>query len=681
MGTGIRDGLRIRPLEIAELKNVKQYYSEIRAENGKRGRNKRRNGRKKGNRAFKPREYQPKKFIAWDGEGISDTPNEWQRYVCFGNSEGMAVFGHDLSTEQCLDLCLESAETFPGAINIVFGMDYDINMICRGMHKQAVKVLHKQGEIYNWKGYHIEYIPKKIFRVWKHKRYGGKGKRCSFTLYDVFTFFSVSFVKALRQYNAIPESVIAEIESGKNQRGVFRDEEIETLILPYWRKELQALVSLVRKLEESLSGAYIDLDSYHGPGAVADYLLKKFNVQAAMPDYRVPEGLQYAIQCAYAGGRFEQFKLGKTNERIYQYDIRSAYPYAITKLPNLHGSNWLYTKTPKGPIQDFSLYKIRDFWSGDLSRPQPFFFRHKTGNIIYPFQIGSGWYYGIEIKAAREAGFKVNIEEAWILNVKNNDSPFRWVATIYAQRRNWQRIGNPAEKAAKLGINSLYGKFAQRVGGTNDSPKWHVLEWAGMVTAHCRAQLFHAIYQCPECVIACETDSIFSLVPLDIPISENLGDWEAKELEGITYLQSGIYFTGDRQGDSKIDKYRGLAPGTLDLARVTEFLECPDKEGIPVSVHRFRTMGSAIAHSYENWPGDWCRWQDLPKVVNPLSLQGKRIHTNCDVCKRSGRDMTKGLHDLYVNVFVNTSGESAKHKLEWIDGEESIVKEMEDFSD
>lgn len=678
MGTEFPGGLSIRKIKPWEIPGG-DYHTE-RVESGKKG-GKRGRGRKKKRpiKKFVPRKYKKKKFIAWDGEGISDSGDTWQRYIVLGNSEGDFLLDHDLDTEVCFDLMLEAAEKYPNAIHIIFGMDYDINMICRGMDKLAVKVLHKKGEIYNWKGYHVEYIPKKLFRIWKHKRYGGKGKKVSFTLFDVFTFFSCSFVKALRQYDAVPESEITEIESGKNHRGDFSDAEIHTVILPYWRKELRSLVLLVEKLEESLSGAYIDLDSYHGPGAVADYLLRKFNVQSAMPTYIPNEDLQHAIQCAYAGGRFEQFQIGSTNERVWQYDIRSAYPYAISKLPNLHGAKWEH-RDRVNKIEDWSLYRIEDFFDGDEYSAKPFFYRTKSGNIIYPSFFKTGWYYGIECRTARELGFKFTIKEAWILKYDNSGlAPFRWVGTIYQQRANWKRDGNPAEKAAKLGINSLYGKFAQRVGGNTESPKWHVLEWAGMVTAHCRSQLFRAIKEAGESVIAVETDSIFSLKELDLPVSEKLGDWEAKEISGLTYLQSGIYFSDTRLDVSKVDKYRGLAPGTLDVERVKEYLEHPTKEGIPVSVHRFRTMGSAIISSYENWPGDWCRWIDLPKMVDPLSTQSKRIHPQNYVGK--GSRGIVGLERLMINPFVNTNRPSEKHKLEWIDGEETIERESYDYSD
>ena len=678
MGEGLETnlGLHITPIPRSAVPKD-EWRKEAGKKTGKANKGKKR--KRPVPKDFRPREYKPKKFIAWDGEGISPDPDKWQNYVVFGHSEGDFIVGMDLGTVECLDFMVDTANEYRDAIHVIFGMDYDVNMILRSLPKNVLRTLHKEGEVYNWKGFHLEYIPHKTFKVWKHKSWGGKGKGRTLQLFDVFTFFSVSFVKALRQYEAIQESRIAEIESGKAHRGDFTYGEIADLIVPYWRSELEALVKLCEKLEESLSSAFIDLDSYHGPGAVADFLLTKYHAKHYMPGYIPEKELQYAFQSAYAGGRFEQFRIGRTEQRVYQYDIRSAYPAAIQNLPDLRNSHWVFRKGEPPAIQAYSLYKIRSYFSGELWSPGPFFFRSSAGNILYPFEKGAGWHYGSELIAALEHGATFDIEEYWSLEYDSDITPFRWVRDLYKQRANWKRAGNPAEKAAKLGINSLYGKFAQRVGGYSDAPKWHTLEWAGMVTADARSKLYRAMMQKPNSLIAVETDSVFSLEPLDLPISEELGDWEAKEFEEVTYLQSGVYFLNQRKSETKADKYRGLSPGALSYDRVERFLANPTKEGIPVTVHRFRTMGTSLIQYWKDWPGQWCQWRDIEKVVDPFSTKSKRIHISCDSCQR-GRGYLNDMHLLQINPFVNCAGESAIHKLEWIDGE-GVEGLDEDYAD
>ncbi len=53
-------------------------------------------------------------------------------------------------------------------------------------------------------------------------------------------------------------------------------------------------------------------------------------------DQNLKDEIKLAAQYAYFGGRFETFKIGRYKGPVYSLDINSAYPFAISQLPNLN---------------------------------------------------------------------------------------------------------------------------------------------------------------------------------------------------------------------------------------------------------------------------------------------------------------------------------------------------------
>lgn len=105
----------------------------------------------------------------------------------------------------------------------------------------------------------------------------------------------------------------------------------------------------------------------------------------------------------------------------------------------------------------------------------------------------------------------------------------------------------------------LYGKFAQQVGRA----VWHSWLWAGMITAHTRAQLLGAIAADPESVVMTATDAVYSLRGLDLPISSGLGDWEGQALGKAFVVQSGFFNSEAIYGDGH-PRTRGLPARYID---------------------------------------------------------------------------------------------------------------------
>lgn len=613
-------------------------------------------------------------FIGWDGEGINYSPDAPQSYVLFGCSTGeyiKAREGETLSTIECLDLLLDVAENHREHIHVGFAFTYDVNMILADVPLGLLRKLHKENSV-RYLGYYIEFIPGKMFRVRKGKR--------RITLYDTFSFFQCSFVKALRQYlGDIPE--LSGLQTGKDARGAFRysDIEISGGIREYWESELRLLVILMDRLRENLNGAGIQVSKWHGPGAIADSLFKKHGIKSHITREQ-PSAVREAAQHAYAGGRFEQFYCGKYDGRVYQYDIRSAYPFAITGLPSLNGGEWHYENHGEygkykkvSEIVDFALYEIKygDCLGIDTDeyyrKPRPFFYRTPQNVILYPNR-SHNWVWGIELKAAlthynphspwQKREF-ITVLQEWVYR-DNGQRPFEFVAEMYKQRAKWKREGNGAQLAAKLGMNSLYGKTAQTVGWNEEKrlpPPWHQLEYGGYITAVCRSMIWHAINQAPDQIISVETDGIFSMVPLDLPIGEELGQWEESIYDGIISVQNGVYFVKQNGDWTRDGKVRGFDKGTVT---VDDALSSVGNLSPLVGTNtRFFTYTAAHFNSEK-----WRRWE-TKEMVSKWGGTGKRIH-NPDRCGCDNGDW----HRTCINVpnrKLPIRGISTKKHLPWLD--------------
>lgn len=625
-------------------------------------------------------------FIAWDGEGtqpqlatagrnsfakkdkrtgrtvsvmipnpIEEVKALPQPYVLFGNNKGNHIINEDgLATRDCFELLLEQKREYPNSIFVGFSINYDINQMLKDVPERILKQLYEHQEAF-WQGYKIQWYPGK----WLYLKHKTRRVR----IFDVFGFFQSSFVTACEKYLGRDDPIFKKVVEGKKQRSVFSFKDID-YIIEYYSSELILLVELMNALRRDLHSAGINLSSWHGPGAVASTVFKQFNIKLAKEE--PPPEVNSAAQYAYAGGRFEQFYCGRYSNTVYEYDINSAYPSAITRLPNLRKGVWEATET-----FDPTSYGV---WFVDYNeqptkepndKPQPLFCRNKAGLITYPYEV-KGWYWTPEASLVED-----RVQHGFVFK-ENGERPFAFVKEMYEKRRQYKREGNSTERALKLALNSMYGKMAQRIGHSDGIPVWHQLEWAGYITSYTRAKIYNAALQKPNAVLAIETDALFSLEPLDLPISSELGEWEESVFSEVTYLQSGFYYAVEKDSEKVICKYRGLDkapnspfPNNLSYNKILKELKiCGGTRGRGFSLRsnttRFNGLGLAL-----NTHAVWRAWETNARylAIGGDEKGSKRTHgKQCPTCLKD-ISMYDELHPCKINGY---SGESFPHSLPWL---------------
>lgn len=638
--------------------------------------------RRKPRVASKRLPYKDRPFIAWDGEGTGGDGGE-SNYILFGNSLGEDISSPRLRASECLKFICDVGERNPDAIHFWFAGTYDVTMMLASLPEEKRTQLVKEGKTFFWQ-YRLEFMAKKWFEVYDRER------KVRVKIFDVFTFFACSAVKAWEQY--LPgDPRVAEVKRGKDKRDSFVYEDLSE-IRDYMHLELKLYVELMEKLRTLLAELGVHPTGWYGPGAVSGAVMKKFGVKNAM-NKELPSEIVTASQHAYFGGRFEQFYTGLYEGPVYAYDIRSAYPHALRMVPNLQKGSWVFHEPESGTVRtvvesilgegkqrpanhdavsDFSLWHVRYIASGNpadrILSPQPLPYRDPRFAVHYPPNV-EGWYWGCEAKAALQVvGNDIEVLGIWeFLEDDPNDRPFRFMEELYEKRAQWKREGNPVQLAAKLVLNSIYGKLAQRVGWnetTFQSPTWHQLEWAGFAVSKCRSMIWSAMSQNPTAMIAVETDGIYTTSPISVPVDNGLlGDWEGEKYTGIMYVQSGVYWirSGDEWNKMRI---RGFGAGDVTREEVVSKLDT--LEPLQATTRRF----AAITGFHDK--DAITQWLERHPLIE-WGGSGKRIHDR-DTCEKC----LTGVGQLHrLRVHYPHGGFSTKHVLPWIDAQHNPYWEDE----
>lgn len=617
----------------------------------------------KGKRKFD--RFAEAEFVGIDSEG-ADMPDGKHRTILWMASDGEALENtRGLHSNDILEWLLNLGSKYrrwngTRAIFVIYGGSYDFNMALRGIPEKAAREINeaaKRGRMgYTYfdcagKRYGARMIARKFLTIVDLNEDGKIGR--SITIYDVIGFFQSSFVHCIKSWLGKDYADLRIIIDGKKSRTDFNDWAMAD-VKRYTSAELKALVKIMDLFRDSLINLDLKIDKWHGAGALAGVLLSKYGcketIGAQLPNY-VDEAALYS----YFGGRIELFRYGFINSPVYAYDINSAYPAEMRNLPDFSRGQWREVDCGMAPvalvyadIPDYSMVLIK--WSHDKEQVlYPFAYRSGVQRkVMYP-KSGFGWVHKSELDVAvkwqKITGVEIAVRqyryfEPW----EYSDSPCSWISAYYLQRQKIvaeiKRTGidNGAEKVIKLGLNSLYGRTAQTVGGSKDKkPAFHNLYAAGYITAGTRAKLYDAAMNKPEAIIMAATDGLYLSEPLPdgaikVGTDKKLGEWECGEYESGLFIQSGYYFLlkgGKWEPKTRgFDKLRGPDEAA---AQVSQILDAYKKGALQTHFPctRFITLGTACRGG--DWFARWCSWY---KMTGDGGEDGRRLRLHSYGTKR-----------------------------------------------
>lgn len=271
------------------------------------------------------------------------------------------------------------------------------------------------------------------------------------------------------------------------------------------------------------------------PGYLAEKIL--INKGVVIPKFdEIPELAQELAWNCYSGGRIELVERGY-NKSCFIYDINSAYPFALTLVPELTKGKWIQSNK----IQDNAVvgfFKIKaDIPLTKHIAPFPFKVRSK---IIYPVGKFITFVTLAELLACEDSSW-YEILDSWQYCDSEPYYPYKKpIGEMYKQRQELKRQKNPLEQPFKIILNSIYGKTGQ----TTDNKMGNIFNpvIVSTITGITRARMYSCIVKngIENDVIMMYTDSICSKNRLDFD-SKELGEFSF-DFEGSIYaLQSGFY--------------------------------------------------------------------------------------------------------------------------------------------
>jgi len=639
------------------------------------------------------------RFIGIDGEGQGKKDH---RYVLLSASDEsgqnewcvMAKPGERLTTVQCLDFIL----SLPKHTRLFsYFFNYDLTKILTDLTNEALyllfrpelrqraKDLQKHGPWpVKWQGYYLNLQGTK-FSV-------GRGPK-RVVIWDIGKFYQSKFVTTIKDWKVGDETAWERISTMKDKRDEF-DKESMSAVKAYNLEECRYIAALARKLVEAHEKAGLKLKTFYGAGSSGAAMLNKMGIRAQIKP--APPEMKEAIASGFFGGRFENSVIGSIPERVWNYDISSAYPYQTTFLPCLLHGTWVRrTKRSDLDRKDIKAALVR-YTLGDYSNPRitrelqeklkswgPFPFRTTDGTISFPIQSGGGWVWRDEYLEGEALFPYVEFREAWVYHCECDCQPFSEIPGYYIFRIQIGKEGPGI--IVKLAVNSCYGKLAQSVGNA----LFNSWIWAGIITSGCRAQALQLLGLHTEWrnLLMIATDGVYTRerftaqcpdkkadLPIGIPAIPNprdtgtfgtgkpLGGWEEKECKrGIFIARPGVYFPLQPSLEELKDvRGRGLGRSVI-LNSWQKIVDTWEKDGIngvaqvanvsrfcgaKTSVHMSRRKNGKPEYSRANAKngikpayGQWVK-RSVDMTFNPLP---KRETVNPDGLTLKLREFPKDL--------------------------------------
>ena len=419
---------------------------------------------------------------------------------------------------------------FENCWNFFYNLTYDAEVILKLLGTELNEYKNSRELIFFYNDYKFTYIPDKCLRIRKKKH--------SVVFFDIAQFFSkVGLLKAYeKNIGEIPDTY----KVMKNKRGQFSK--------TFYRKNTSKVreyciwdCTFTKQLAEYFIKLFFEMFTFYPRRWVSSgYLAEKvlINNGVEFPKVQdIPLGVTDFAWKSYFGGRFEMLQRGFIG-KAHVYDINSAYPYAITQLPDLTSGDWYRTDERILDKSRVGFFKIKvDVDDMNLVAPFPF---RKKNRILYP----SGEFITHctlqELQAVKnDIGY--SIIDSYQFIPRGKKRPFRkFINSLYQKRLELKKQNNPMQLPIKVIINSIYGKTGQvstRIGSLFNPVLF------AFITGYSRAMLYQFMkkHKLQNDIVAFATDSICTTKKVNVN-SEKLGEFSLDGTgDDCYFLQNGFY--------------------------------------------------------------------------------------------------------------------------------------------
>ncbi|MCL4452282.1 MAG: hypothetical protein M1327_06630 [Candidatus Thermoplasmatota archaeon] len=478
------------------------------------------------------------------------------------------AYGNYYENDNNPDNLLDWLFTYACDLNFLYNIDYDASIIFRAIMPEIDK---EDNGIYHYKSYDIYYISNKSLMIKKHE---SKTKIRTVRIYDIAQFYKNE--KGYQPLDTVAKEVLGigknneELEINRQQIGEIEGyyEQNRENIIKYCKNDAYITMLLAKKKIQSIIPVLKGQipKTYNSSASISKAYLSIFHVDLRYQYYRLLSQLpEYKkavriIENSYFGGIFYLHSLGKVSN-VYEYDINSAYPYAITQLYNLTDAEIRYTNKYENADYGFYHVKIRNL--SDL----PIHYRTGATDITYikSNDYVENYFTGAELDYFRKYHSKdiqFEIIEGIVINTKKK-LEFPDYKKLYQKRNEIKQEMKEKKEIEKISgiklgsleddmsqwsyktvLNASYGCFAERKNGYTTFTN---LIYASYITAITRIKIYEIIDKVGwKHIKAVMTDAVLTDTKID-DVNFNNNELGCFKLEGyfdtVWLYMNGIYIS------------------------------------------------------------------------------------------------------------------------------------------
>lgn len=592
-------------------------------------------------------------FIGYD----SETFDGKCKLLC--NSKGKYVL--DGSFYDYLDFLFDDLDD--NSHRVFWNMNFDLTAIFKLYEYKDDKIKRLlDGYRETFKHYELTYLKPKFFTIKK----GNK----SIAYTDLFFIYKMSLNNASKSY--LKDEKIDDIDGKELNESInYWNDNIDKII-EYCIKDCILTQNLGTFLIEKLKQVDIKIPQFITSHA-------SFSRQIALEMCKIPSIkwtpiniLDIATQ-TYFGGRFEVLQKG-TFKKLRGYDINSAYPDTIRRLPSLKYGQWKYIddlkEIPKKEMIGFYYCKFH-IPKGYIS---PFVIKHK-GIVINPDGYFETWITWYELDLLRDElkYFKLNYGYQYH-PYKREYYPFKEMIDYLYERKSFYKYDKKEKDEVlswifKIIMNALYGCFIERhdvIAILDDGSEFKFTQsgklfnpvYASIITARTRWKLLKdSGKRNRKHIVGFHTDSVISdkfLLRLWLKKGKKLGKWSMEKKGKSLIIMTGIYqikntfknrgFTFKKQKNLKelkddLERYDWFEIIKSKSYEVKDCRECSNyKKCNPLTKLQFKRL--KVMKASESMK----RFNNLERA-NEFTLENKCLDINSDK-KRQWNDDFKNVSEI-----------------------------------
>ena len=543
-------------------------------------------------------------FIAFDTETLNGTCK------LLTDSEGNSIYNPTF--DEALDFLWKyHSKTFYRAF---WNIDFDISAILKLWNdiEPIRDLIH--GKTVEYKDYTLYYIRPKMFKMTKRKK--------SIFFVDLNQLYMDSLESASEQFlgkhkidTLDPNRINTELEYWLKNRNE---------IIKYCLRDSKLTAELGNVLVKEIKACRLLLPKFFTSAASLGKQYFRYKSRYPSLKYVPTNILDIAYQC-YFGGRFEILKRGWF-DKLFAYDINSAYPETICKLPSLKYGNWI-------KVDEVNRDECIGYYKVALDIPQGYLsflpFKLKNRLIVFPSGVFFTWITWYEADLMREWTKGIHYGYEYIPNDKEYYPFAKPMKHLYLEKTKYKDINETFYWLVKKPMNSIYGCFVERHRKPDGKIYTGILfnsVYGSIITARTRWKLFKDVPKdLWKYYAGFHTDSIISERKLPLHLDIKLGNWTLDYEGSGVLLNTGVYQIGKKV------RHRGFKGTDIDLIKLLN--QNLEKDHIDFS--RIKVL--KIAESL-------LRFNNIDDV-NKFYMKEKKLHLDNDK-KRIWNDSFKTCKDV-----------------------------------